>query len=121
MVMISMPMTEKGWRKKYDKIENRLKEKGYQVAPLYMRDIFDREPQLKYQVNVVPLLYMGNSFYRMCMCDTVCFCDGWEKARGCQLEYKAATMYRLNIMYEKDIQGEQLCGTDGTTSKEMHV
>ena len=100
MIMISMPMTQKGWRKKYDAIEKMLKEKGYEVAPLYMRDLFEVQPQFKFQVNVVPLLYMGNSFYRMAISDTVYFCEGWDKARGCILEHKAAKMYKLKIIYE---------------------
>ena len=102
LIMISMPMNDKDWKKKYTKVENMLKSKGHEVAPLYIRDLLETEPVFRHQVVNVPLLYMGNSFYRMSICDSIYFCAGWDKARGCQLEHKAAKAYGLKIIYEEE-------------------
>ena len=100
MIMISLPMSKDGWQKKYNQVEKRLKDEGYEVVPLHYQDVNKAEYGFKYKINVVPLMYLGNALIRMSMCDTVYFCDGWENARGCRIEHQAAKHYGLKLLYE---------------------
>jgi hypothetical protein len=40
----------------------------------------------------------------MSLCDAAYFCEGWEEARVCRIEYDAALAYGLKIIYEKDTE-----------------
>lgn len=101
-LMISMPMSENGWQDKYKAKEHELKEKGYDVIPLYYCDLFSGKPEPMYPVKSIPLMYLGNALHRMSMCDAVYFCKGWENARGCTIELRAAKLYDRKVLFEKD-------------------
>lgn len=35
--------------------------------------------------------------------DIVFFCNGWQTARGCQIEHDCALEYGIDTMYEEDL------------------
>ena len=72
-----------------------------------------------------PLWFLGKSLELMADADVVYFAEGWQKARGCQLEYECARAYadddfvyyeheprwipcseRMPEMYEEEVDGE---------------
>lgn len=53
---------------------------------------FENDPEPK------PLWYLGKSLELMSKCDVVIFMEGWEKARGCQLEHAACEAYGVRII-----------------------
>lgn len=50
-----------------------------------------------------PLWYLGESIKLMSKADIVFFCDGWQTARGCQIEHDCALEYSIDTMYEEDL------------------
>ena len=50
-----------------------------------------------------PLWYLGESIKLMSEADAVFFCDGWQTARGCQIEHDCALEYGIDTMYEEDL------------------
>ena len=50
-----------------------------------------------------PLWYLGESIKLMSEADIVFFCNGWQTARGCQIEHDCALEYGINTMYEEDL------------------
>ncbi|MBQ6503096.1 MAG: DUF4406 domain-containing protein [Flexilinea sp.] len=46
------------------------------------------------------IYYLSNSLRTMSKCDTVYFCRGWNKSRGCQAEHFVAKSYGLHVLYE---------------------
>ena len=53
--------------------------------------------------NAKPLWYLGESIKLMSEADVVFFCDGWQIARGCQIEHDCALEYGIDTMYEEDL------------------
>lgn len=53
---------------------------------------FENDPAPK------PLWYLGKSLELMAKCDVVIFMNGWEKARGCQLEHAACEAYGIHVI-----------------------
>lgn len=51
----------------------------------------------------LPLWYLGESIKLMSEADVVFFCDGWQTARGCQIEHDCALEYGIETMYEEDL------------------
>lgn len=45
--------------------------------------------------------YMGKDIMALLECDAVYFLHGWEKSKGCLLEYSAARIYGKRTMFEK--------------------
>lgn len=106
MIMISIPMgNNPNWRKHYEEVRTKLENQGYEVAPLSYREMFGTRPPdfvERLECKNTLLLYMAHAFYRMCLCDTVYFCKGWDEARGCRIEHQAALDYGLKVIYESD-------------------
>ena len=50
-----------------------------------------------------PLWYLGESIKLMSEADVVFFCNGWQTARGCQIEHDCALEYGIDTMYEEDL------------------
>lgn len=50
-----------------------------------------------------PLWYLGESIKLMSEADIVFFCDGWQAARGCQIEHDCTIEYGIDTMYEEDL------------------
>lgn len=46
----------------------------------------------------IPLKYLAKSLYLLADADVAYFCEGWESARGCRLEYKAAMEYGIRVI-----------------------
>ena len=57
------------------------------------------EPDSK-EINNIGLYFLGKSIEEMAYADIVVFANGWMKARGCKVEYKAAVEYEVKILYE---------------------
>lgn len=57
------------------------------VNTLFTDEFYDQETKHK------PLLYLAKSLEMMAKADIAIFCPGWEKARGCRIEYQAAKAY----------------------------
>lgn len=50
-----------------------------------------------------PLWTLGESIKLMSMADAVILADGWDRARGCRIEYQCAELYDMYIYTEKDL------------------
>ena len=50
-----------------------------------------------------PIWYLGESIKLMREADVVFFCNGWQTARGCQIEHDCALEYGIDTMYEEDL------------------
>ncbi len=89
---ISIPITGHDIEKQKRKAEQIKKEIPNSVSPF---DIVEDNGQ-SYG------FFMGKDIeYLLDCCDTVYFCDGWKKSRGCILEYCAAKIYGLKMLFEK--------------------
>ena len=47
-----------------------------------------------------PLWLLGNALQRLSEADAIFMAKGWEDARGCKLERKAAKAYGKQVIYE---------------------
>lgn len=47
-----------------------------------------------------PLWFLGESLKKLSEADIVFFEDGWEEARGCQIEHRCACAYGLTIIHD---------------------
>lgn len=102
--MISQPMaglTEYEINETRANAENVLVSRGYTVVESRveetMKEMYGRG------VVHVPLCYLAKSLEKMAECDAVYFCRGWESARGCRIEFTAASQYGLTVMFEEGI------------------
>lgn len=48
----------------------------------------------------IPLIFLSKTIEAMATVETVYFCEGWQNARGCQVEHLVASSYGLEILYE---------------------
>jgi hypothetical protein len=51
----------------------------------------------------LPVHFLAHSIEKMSRCNMVYFAEGWENARGCQIEHEVALQYGLDILYEEKI------------------
>ena len=59
--------------------------------------------------DATPLWYLGDSIVLLSKADVVYFCNGWENARGCVIEYMCAEMYGIDIMlYNEESEYEHI-------------
>jgi len=45
------------------------------------------------------LEYLGESLKLLADADWAWFCDGWDEARGCKIEYTCAREYGINVLH----------------------
>ena len=94
-VYISLPITgipHQYVKRKSDLIKKALKQKGYiPISPLEISP--EPEKPISY--------YMGRDIMALLECQAVFFCRGWEKSNGCLLEYHAAQIYGLELIFEE--------------------
>lgn len=97
-IFISQPMNGKTT----EEIEN---ERNYIIGRLKENEcveiidsFFKDEPY-----EALPLWYLGESIKLMSEADVAFFCDGWQTARGCQIEHDCALEYGIDTMYEEDL------------------
>ena len=73
-------------------------EHGYEVLETYFADRFEMSDSPN-----KPLLYLGESIKYLANASIAYFCNGWEDARGCRVEWQAAQEYGVEVVYEKDV------------------
>lgn len=95
-VMISQPMKD---RTAEDIKEERkhIIEKFNNMHIDVIDTIFTDEVPIDYNTGVY---YLGRSIREMSKVDALFMCNGWEKARGCKIEYQVALEYGIKILYE---------------------
>ena len=97
-IFISQPMngkTNEEIKNKRDSIIDRLREnESVEIIDSFFKD----KP---YEAS--PLWYLGESIKLMSEADIVFFCNGWQTARGCQIEHDCALEYGIDTMYEEDL------------------
>lgn len=87
-VFISFPMNGKSYDelvRERNSIINRCKE--YLSDDVYYIDTIVKDPDGE------PLYYLGKAIEALSEADLAVFANGWEKARGCNIEYECATEY----------------------------
>lgn len=78
-----------------------LEAKGYEVINTLFTDEWYSSNAMKERgVKNIPLCFLAKSLENMSLCNTAYFCKGWDKARGCQIEHMAASVYGVDIIYE---------------------
>lgn len=50
--------------------------------------------------NEKPLFNLGKSIELLSTADVIYLCKGWNKARGCNIEYMCASDYSIKIIFE---------------------
>lgn len=98
---ISQPLLDKSEEDiiaTYERAKSFLENLGYEVTGAID---FQKDPTLAEKgVFNIPLFYLARSITEISRCNLIYFCDGWETARGCVVEHKAAEMYGMQILYE---------------------
>lgn len=51
--------------------------------------------------NEKPLFKLGKSIELLSKADIIYLCKGWNKARGCKIEYMCASDYDIKIIFEE--------------------
>lgn len=100
-LFVSLPMrglSEREIRKRMNYLKSLVElELGEEVILI---DTFIKDEPDSEEINDVGLYFLGESIAEMAYADIVIFANDWMKARGCKVEYKAATEYGLKILYE---------------------
>lgn len=79
-----------------DQAAQKLREAGYQVINTY----FEESDIDESEVNI-PVYLLGRTIEEgLSQCDTIYFCKGWQKARGCRIEYAVAKSYGIKTLFE---------------------
>lgn len=104
-VYISLPITGldmKDVEQQSEMAKEKLKELGH--TPLSPLDIVNDKD--------MPYSYcMGLDIMTLLECDAVAFLSGWEKSKGCKLEFNAAIIYNKVIIYHL-LDGKENNNTD---------
>lgn len=98
-IMISQPMNGKSEAKirlERKKVINRLEYLGWQVVDT----IFPEEPPKDCDA---ALYYLSKSIEAIGKTGCVLFMNGWEKARGCQIEHEICLKYGIPTIYEYEL------------------
>lgn len=97
-VLISQPMkgyTQEIIRPNRKKLVGKLEKQGYEVV----NTIFTEEPP---KDSDRAIYYLSKSIEAMSKVDGIVFMKGWEKARGCKIEYYIAQYYNKFIRLEEE-------------------
>lgn len=97
-IFISQPMRGKTDDEiKFDRLKAVEWVKGYfkDEEVEIIDSFFERAP-----VNEKPLWYLGESLKLLSYADAVYFVDGWNSARGCNIEHVCAKEYGIDIIHE---------------------
>lgn len=93
--MISQPMngkTNEEVREERKTLVNKLTEQGYEVVDTV---ISENAPKNCDEA----IYYLSKSIEFISKVDAVIFMNGWEKARGCKIEYEVAKNYNKFIKF----------------------
>ena len=100
-LFVSLPMrglSEREIRKRMNYLKYLVElELGEEV--ILIDSFIENEPDSK-EINNIGLYFLGESIEEMAYADIAIFANGWMKARGCKVEYKAAVEYEVKILYE---------------------
>ena len=100
-LFVSLPMrglNEREIRKRMNYLKYLVElELGEEV--ILIDSFIKNEPDSK-EINNIGLYFLGESIKELAYADIVIFANGWMKARGCKVEYKAAVEYEAKILYE---------------------
>ena len=100
-LFVSLPMrglSEREIRKRMNYLKSLVElELGEEVILI---DTFIKDEPDSEEINDIGLYCLGKSIEEMAYADIVIFANGWMKARGCKVEYKAAVEYGVKILYE---------------------
>lgn len=94
-IFISLPMANKSEEEIKEELNKRktaLEQLGFEVADTYIENCSN--------VENIALWCLGKSLETMSNCNIAYFCKGWNKARGCLVEYEAAVQYGLQVITE---------------------
>lgn len=100
-LFVSLPMrglSEQEIRKRMNYLKS-LVELELKEEVILIDSFIKDEPDSK-EINNIGLYCLGKSIEEMAYADIVVFANGWMKARGCKVEYKAAVEYGVKILYE---------------------
>ena len=100
-IYISIPISGKDLatqRAKATEIADKIRLLGHEPinpfdTPEPQGDLSDRE---KYAY------FMGEDIKRLLMCDAIFMCEGWQKSKGCMVEWDVA--YTNNILWYSDFK-----------------
>ena len=105
-VMLSQPMngkSEEEIKAIREKAIKTLEGKGYEVINTYFNDEWTTPKSMDEKgIIQIPVFFIAKSLEAMSKCHAVYFCKGWERARGCRVEHQIATIYGLQMIYEKE-------------------
>ena len=103
-LFVSLPMrglSEREIKKRMNYLKSLVEvELGEEVILI---DTFIEDEPDSEEINDVGLYYLGKSIEEMAYADIVIFANGWMNARGCEVEYKAAVVYGVKILYEDSL------------------
>lgn len=82
-----------------------LEREGYEVVnTLFTDEWYKKENMEARGVVNIPLCFLAKSLESMSKCHAAFFVKGWENARGCMIEYKAARAYGLEVIDEYGLE-----------------
>ena len=61
--------------------------------------VIDNLQEDKDPLTTHPLEYLGNDIIKLKDADLICFAEGWEKSRGCNIEFQVAKHYNINMIF----------------------
>lgn len=100
---ISLPISGRPMsavRANIERVSKTLKSVGLiPVSPL--SDEINPDPKADYAT------FMGNDIRALLNCGAIYMVRGWRDSRGCQLEYKAARIYGLDILVENSVNKQE--------------
>lgn len=101
-VMISQPMnglSAEEIRERRAAVVARLEAEGHEVVDT----VFTETPP---EGDNQALWYLGKSLQAIAGVDAVYFMDGWDKARGCRIEYEACVTYGVAIKNRESVNAQ---------------
>lgn len=80
-------------RARFEAAKQRLLKSGYEVISPLENGLPPDAPWEK---------HMSRDLDMMVQCDVIYMLDGWEKSRGCQIEFRTAVELRSTIIFEQE-------------------
>ena len=90
-VFISSPMRGKT----YEELIKERQQIITEIEPLIPTDVEFINSIIKSPINHPPLWYLGTALQMLSDADMAIFYKGWDKARGCKIEYQCAKEYGI--------------------------
>lgn len=90
-IFISSPMRGKT----YEQLINERKQIINSIEPLIPTDVEFINSIIKDPIEHPPLWYLGTALQMLSGADMAVFSKGWDKARGCRIEYQCAKEYGI--------------------------